>query len=146
LLCLSLVDDILLAGTKEAVSKAKNDLNKHFALDEQGKLRKYVGCKIERSMNERWMKLTQPVMIQSFMEEFDLPDVTPFLPATPGEVLTTEDGDPVGIKEAAIHRKGTGKVLHMMKWSRHDILNRVREVSRFMSNPTNAHLQRLYRV
>jgi hypothetical protein len=110
LVCLSWVDDILLAGTKEAESKAKNDLNKHL-----GELQEYVGCKIERSMNERWMKLTQLVMIQSFMDEFDLPDATPFLPAIPGGVLTTEDGDPVGIKEAAIYRKGTGKVLHMMK-------------------------------
>jgi hypothetical protein len=61
-------------------------------------------------------------------------------------MLTTEDGTLAGTKEAAIFRKGTGKVLHIMKWSRHDILNRVRELSRFMSNPTNVHIQRLYRV
>jgi hypothetical protein len=43
------------------------------------------------------------------------------------------------------YRSGVGKMLHMMKWSRHDIMNRVRELSRFMSAPTDAHLVRMQR-
>jgi hypothetical protein len=44
------------------------------------------------------------------------------------------------------YRSGVGKMLHMMKWSRHDIMNRVRELSRFMSAPTDAHLVRMHKV
>jgi hypothetical protein len=106
----------------------------------------YVGCKIERNIKEGWMKLTQPVMIQSFTDEFDLPNDTPNLPARPGEVLTSDYGIPVERQQEAIYRNGVGKLLHMMKWSRRDILNRVRETSRFMSVPTSVHLKRLYRV
>jgi hypothetical protein len=38
LVCLSWVDYLLLTGMKETLCKAKNDLKKHFALDEQGEL------------------------------------------------------------------------------------------------------------
>jgi hypothetical protein len=146
LLFMSWVDDILIAGKKEIVLQARKNLKLHFTLDEQGEIQEYVGCKIERNKKERWMKLTQPVMIQSFSDEFDLPDETPLLPARPGEIMTTNDGIPIQKQDETIYRKGTGKLLHMMKWSRHDILNRVREISRFMSFPTTVHLQRMYRV
>jgi hypothetical protein len=146
LIYMSWVDDIMIAGKKEAVMRAKEQLKRHFTLDEQGELKEYVGCKIERSLADRWMKLTQPVMIQSFTDEFDLPTETTALPARVGEVLSKDDGVPVGKEEATKYRSGVGKILHMMKWSRHDILNRTRELSRFMSNPTNVHINCLYRL
>jgi hypothetical protein len=34
----------------------------------------YVGCKVERDYVEGSIKLTQPVMLQSFADEFDLPE------------------------------------------------------------------------
>jgi hypothetical protein len=87
----------------------KSDLKRHFTLDEQGEFVEYIGCKIERSLRDRWMKLTQPVLIQSFSDEFDLPREEPTLPAKAGEVLSCEDGAPT------IYRSGVGKILHMMK-------------------------------
>jgi hypothetical protein len=74
LLYLSWVDDILITGTKEDVMDAKKALSQHFTLDEQGEMLEYVGCKIEHNREEQWMKMTQPVMIQSFADEFELPD------------------------------------------------------------------------
>jgi hypothetical protein len=95
---------------------------------------------------ERWMELTQPVMIHNFIDEFDLPEDTPLLLARPGEVPTAADGIPLAKHEATIYRKGAGKLLDMMKCSRHDDLNRCREISRFMSVPTTIHLNRMYRI
>jgi hypothetical protein len=65
LLYMSWVDDILIAGKKEDVLRAKRSLAQHFTLDEQGEMFEYVGCKVENNRQQRWMKLTQPVMIQS---------------------------------------------------------------------------------
>jgi hypothetical protein len=84
---LSWVDDILIAGEKEAVLRAKKELARHFTLDEEGEMKECVGCKVDHNRQERWIKLTQPVMIQSFEDEFELPDDAPQLPASPGEVL-----------------------------------------------------------
>jgi hypothetical protein len=70
---ISWVDDLLICGpTKSMVDKVKTDLKKHFELDETGKIKEYVGCKIEHDIEEGWMRLTQPVMIQSFQDEFKL--------------------------------------------------------------------------
>jgi hypothetical protein len=41
---------------------------------------------------------------------------------------------------------GTGKLLHLMKWSRPEIGNAVRELSRFMSGAGTAHVKAMYRV
>jgi hypothetical protein len=134
------VDDILIAGTETSVAQAKTALKKHFTLDEQGELQEYVGCKIERDKQARWMKLTQPVMILSFSDEFELPSEKAIIPAKEEEILSKDDGVPLNIGLVKTYRSGVGKMLHMMKWSRNDIMNRVRELSRFMSAPTDIHL------
>jgi hypothetical protein len=58
LLYMSWVDDILIAGKKEDVLRAKRSLAQHFTLDEQGEMFEYVGCKVEHNRQQRWMKLT----------------------------------------------------------------------------------------
>jgi hypothetical protein len=146
LIYISWVDDILIAGTRTAVAQAKTALKKHFTLDEQGELQEYVGCKIERDKQARWIKITQPVMIQSFSDEFDLPIETAVIPAKHGEVLSKDDGVPLNKGLVKTYRSGIGKMLHMMKWSRNDILIRVRELSRFLSDPRDIHLNRMHKV
>jgi hypothetical protein len=53
LVYISWVDDILIAGSKRSVMKAKAALKRHFTLDEQGEMQEYVGCKIERDKQQR---------------------------------------------------------------------------------------------
>ena len=80
------VDDCLVCGRNDGVLVAKKQLMERFDCDEIHELMEYIGCKIERG--EDWMKLTQPVLLQSFKDEFNLPDVkTPNTPAAPGKVL-----------------------------------------------------------
>jgi hypothetical protein len=54
-------------------------------------------------------EVDQPVMIQSFADEFDLPDDAPQLPAPPGEILTRNAGDPLDAADGAKHPNGTRK-------------------------------------
>jgi hypothetical protein len=77
LVYLSWVDDILIAGKKEDVLRAKETVARHSTLDMQGEILEYIGCKVEHNRDDRWIKLTQPVIIQSFTDDFDLPDDTP---------------------------------------------------------------------
>ena len=44
------------------------------------------------------------------------------------------------------YRSGTGKLLHLMKWMRLDVLNSVRELSQFMTGATAYHLKAMYHV
>ena len=46
--------------------------------DDVGNMDEYVRCKVERK--EESFKLTQPVVIQSFEDEFDFLDMNPVTP------------------------------------------------------------------
>ena len=85
------------------------------------------------------MKLTQPVLVQSLQDEFDIPEKTPCaLPAPNGKELTSE-GELLNEDEKKIYRLGVGKLLFLMRYSRPDILNAVRELSKWMSDRATIH-------
>ena len=55
-----------------------------FDCDDNGPIKEYIGCKIDYNLDERWLKFTQPVMVQSFQDEFDLSKEAS-KPTTPAE-------------------------------------------------------------
>jgi hypothetical protein len=67
-----------------------------------------------KSADWKSLKLTQPLMLQSFSDEFELPDgPIPNTPATPGDVLVrAKPEDCVSQAEQFKYRSGTGKLLH----------------------------------
>jgi hypothetical protein len=145
---LSWVDDCLVTGKKEGVLSAKRQMMDRFDCDEVGELKEYVGCKIDYIANVGSVKITQPVLLQSFKDEFELPggDV-PITPAVPGDVLRGgEPKDYVTETTMSKYRSGVGKLLHVMKWSRPVIMKCVRELSRFMSSALGSHVQAMYRT
>jgi Reverse transcriptase (RNA-dependent DNA polymerase) len=121
------IDDCCSCGTKEAVTEAKQQLHDYFKgeCDDGGKLQEYVGCKIVYNRDEGWIRLTQPVLVESFQDEYDLPDAeTPVTPAIPGKIL----GESKTILSKAKHTyfcSGVGKLLHLTKWSHPEIMNAV---------------------
>jgi hypothetical protein len=137
------VDDCLILGDKDLVEKSKDAMKELFECDDLGEMHEYVGCKIERNLDERWVKLTQPVMLQSFQDEFELDEHrrNPRTPAEAGDVLEKGPDEKLMPKtEQKKYRSGVGKLLHMMRWTRPEIHNRVRELSRFMSGATSEHM------
>lgn len=145
---ISWVDDCLCIGPKTAVMKSKQEMKKVFDVDDVGEMNEYVGCKVERNEKERKLRLTQPVMLQSFQDEFELKGSRqPTTPAVAGQVLNKTDKDKtLTKKEQKEYRSGVGKLLHMMRWTRPDVLNAVRELSRFMMEATTDHLEAMKRV
>jgi hypothetical protein len=99
----------------------------------------YVGCKLEQT----WIKFTQQVLLQSFTNEFDLPDEK--APRTPAEashmIYLCKPEDAMSDKLQGQYRSGVSKLLHMMRWSCPEILNSVRECSKAMKVSAQAHLK-----
>jgi hypothetical protein len=145
---ISWVDDCLVAGKKPGVLIAKGQMIARFDCEEIGEVDKYVGCKVERNYKENSIKLTQPVMLQSFIDEFNLPNgPAPNTPAIPGDALVKADPkDCIPANELFKYRSGVGKLLHMMRWSRPEILNAVRELSRYMSGASLAHVKAMHQI
>ena len=68
-------------------------------------------------------------------------------PVTPGEVLRSRMETSLMSGEMQTrYMSGTGKLLHLMKWSRPDVLNIVRELSCFITGAMAYHLKAMYHV
>jgi hypothetical protein len=147
ILWISWVDDCLCCGNKNAVMAAKREMLKRFDCDEVGELKEYIGCKIEHNKEKRFMKLTQPVLLQSFEDEFNLPDGrTPNTPAEPGSVLKSgKEEDCISSREQKIYRTGVGKLLYLAGHSRPEIANTVRELTCFVTGALPAHFKAMLR-
>eukprot|EP00957_Ditylum_brightwellii_P036947 2796796-Ditylum_brightwellii.AAC.2 len=84
------VDDCLVAEPKDLVQDAKKEMMLQFECNKLGKMDEYVGCKVERDLKARTIRLTQPVLFQSYTNEFQLDEhgLTPTTPAESGSVLS----------------------------------------------------------
>jgi hypothetical protein len=142
------IDDFLVCGTEQSVMEAKDMMGKIFNCEDVGEMNEYVGCKIERDLEAPSLRMTQPVLLQNFEGEFDLSQMgKPGLPAPAGSMLTKgdkTDSEAVPLAQQA-YRKGVGKLLHVTRWTRPDIINYVRELSRFAGGALMAHMKAMYR-
>ena len=144
---MSWVDDCCALGPREAVMKSKDKLNKLFDTDDVGEIQEYVGCKLDWDREKRTLKFTQPVLLQSFTDEFDLPIPSYKTPGEPGKVLEAcDEGQQISDHEQSKYRSAVGKLLHMMRWSRPEIWNAVRETSRRMSKAAPDHMKAVLRI
>ena len=136
---------MLCCGRKEGVLEAKKALFAQFECDKLGELKEYVGCKIDHDYDGRSIKITQPVLIQSFEDEFNLPGIAHPTPAQHGDQLCKED-ELIDPERHAKYHTGMGKLLHLMKYSRVDALNQIRELSRFTNAPSENHWEAMCRA
>ena len=142
----SWVDDLMAAGDKKQVIESREALKGDFKLDELGELKEYIGCKVELNREERYVKLTQPVLIQSLVDEFDIPErKAPSTPAPPNSIL--EDGDvKLNDEMHSDYRKGVGKLIHLTKFSRPEVGNAVRDLATKGSFPCQSNYEGMIRA
>ena len=144
---LSWIDDCMVWGHDEVVHQESKEFTSRFDCDEVGEVKEYVGCKIEHNKKENYIKFTQPVLLQSYLDEFEIGTRTPNTPAEAGSVLVkSAPEDVVQGKQHTYFRSGVGKMLHMMRWSRPEVQNAVRELTRQGSAPTKAHIKAMHRA
>jgi Reverse transcriptase (RNA-dependent DNA polymerase) len=137
---LTWINDCIVIGKEDVVARESAKLMSLFDCDDLGPMEEYIGNKIE--ITGQKMKLTQPVLMQSFTDEFGVKAIdTPILPAKPGEVLVKGDcKDMLMPTKQTKYRSGVGKLRYLATWSRLDILNAVREISRHMKEPNQVHI------
>ena len=153
-LCVMLlwVDDFNIMGPREVVMRFKEQLKGLFEMKDVGEMTDYVGCKIERSWINRTMKMTQPVKIRRFEDEYDK-GITKGSPNTPMEagVVLKKEGEGINDhilskEDQTMYRSLVAVMLHMMRWSRVEIMNSVRECSRFMTEARKSHVVAVQRI
>eukprot|EP00957_Ditylum_brightwellii_P127852 9750053-Ditylum_brightwellii.AAC.1 len=70
-----------------AVPAESKAFTNRFECDNVGEVNEYVGCKIKRDEKDNSFTFNQPVLIQSFNDEFELSNKHPKTPAMAGTTL-----------------------------------------------------------
>jgi hypothetical protein len=108
-MCLSWVDDCFITGPKEAALKLKQDMMAAVDCDDGGELKEFVRCKIDHDKAARKLKITQPVLLQSFKDESETNGRV--CPNTPGiSMKTLQQGDKPAVTDERRpnYRSGVG--------------------------------------
>ena len=142
---------MIAACHKQSILQAMKDFTSMWDCKGLGELKKYVGCKVDRT--EQIIRFTQPMKIQRFVDKFgckgaDTGDKAPTTPAPPGTMLEVNKDleEPLLGKKKTQYRSGVGILLCMVRYSRPDTLNRVRKLSRFMQGASRECYKALIQV
>ena len=144
---ISWIDDLVCFGKKHLMDEAVSHMKLDFDCDDVGRFEEYVGCTLEMSEEKDCIIIRQPVLIQSFVDEFGVDEGKgPKTPAVPSSVLMKlEEEEEVHPEVREKYGTGVGKLLHLTRWSRPEIANSVRELTRHVSKVSAEHVAAMYR-
>ena len=145
------VDDCLCIGDKRAIDDAIAGISKHFTMKLEYGLQDYLSCEIVIDDKREKVWIGQPHLIKKIENVFGdlvrkLPDYK--TPGTPHHRITKpkEDATVLSEEEMKLYRTGVGMLLYLVKYSRPDIANAVRELSKGMKEATPDAMKELKRV
>ena len=142
------VDDVLIVGTRVTIDKAVRDIEDCFEITVDGTLKDYLGCEIHFSEDKKSAWLGQPHLIKNLKRRFGhmVDGKNLKTPGTPGFKVFCVEDIKLGVKDQKIYCSGVGMMLYLVKHSRPDLANPVRELSKVMDGATNFHLKELLRI
>ena len=142
------IDDTLCVGDREAIDEFKKELKEHFDTKEEGEMHEYVGCKVRREKRSELIMYQDDLIrkIEKFFGE-ELKSMREYdLPAGTGEKVTRVKEGLISQREQTRYRSGVGMLLFLVKYSRPDITNAARELSKVNDGATRNHMKMLMRV
>jgi hypothetical protein len=150
------VGDCYCVGTKRALSKLLEMMMvqtknvEPFTLTTTEGTSDYLSCEIVFSEDKKKAWLGQPHLIKNLKKTFgkQVENLQTFrTPGTPGTGLLRpgKDAPKASKEEQTTYRSGVGMLLYLVKHSRPDIANCVREMSKLLDNPTQAAIKEMYR-
>jgi len=144
------VDDGVVFGLRETINEVLNAIAKEFEIKRMGQMKKYLGFELEILKNSKELFITQPKSISKIKENFGslLTGREAKIPAAPcTNVLRPIKGDElVSEEEQKQFRSGVGMLLFLIKHSRPDIANPVRELSKVLDGASPLHFKYMIRV
>ena len=141
------VDDLIIATkTLEEMQEVKQLLSSQFQMKDMGKLHYCLGITIEQDKAEKSIRLHQKQYLLKMLKKFKLEDAKPVsTPADPNVKICKDDGVSKAV-DSTTYQSMVGSVLYASIATRPDISQAVAVVSRYSSNPSEAHLTAVKRV
>ena len=143
------VDDCFVLGDKNAVKQALTEIENHFAITRSEHIEDFIGCRIEKE--NRSILLSQPDLIKKMMKKFgdktrNMKEYETPAPSGTHIIRCRDDEAKLSEEEQAEFRSGVGSLLYLLKHSRPDLSNSVRELSKVMDAANKAHQKALFRA
>jgi hypothetical protein len=144
------VDDCLLTGDRKTIDAALVDIESELETRRLGGLKEYVRCTFV-NLPDGTIKMIQPDMIRKLENVFGIDIVhmrhihTPF---GPGETVerSIDNDEKLELHDQTSYRSGVGMLLYLVKHSRHDLSNAVKELPKVMDGATEEQEKMLHRV
>ena len=145
------VDDCLVVGSESGIDDMINCLkNCDFGLKVEDNLTDYLSCKININQDTKTTFVMQPHLINSLIEKFGEEVMNLSNYATPGtprfKIVRPDDEDKIDLEMQSKYRSGVGMLLYLIKYSRPDLANVVRELSKCMDGASLAAYKEMQRV
>lgn len=145
------VDDGGIIGTQEVIVKVLKSLSKVFTVKDLGVMEHFVGCHLIENKSRDTMWIHQPKLIKHLEESFkslitsDRVFKTPAAPKT--VIMRPQEGDTkISAADQSLYRSGVGMLLYLIKHSRPDLSNSIRELTKVLDGATPAHWKAMLRV
>lgn len=142
------VDDLLIAGPdKEEIAKLKKALSDRFEMSDLGPCNYYLGMSITRDRANKTIYLSQKAYLEKIIKELGQWDAHPnATPIVVNKIDEPSDDYEAPIADVKWYAKAIGCLMYAMMGTRPDIAYAVSYLSRYMKNPTTAHLNAVRRV
>ena len=104
----------MIIGNRADVLTAKKEFTDVFECEDDSEMKEYINCKITQTNDS--MVITQPVLVQSLKNEFELSRSNPVLPLSAGLVYQKGNQDElITPGQQKIFRLVVGKLIHMIR-------------------------------
>jgi hypothetical protein len=143
------VDDLIITGPSAGgIQQLKNDLAAKFKMKDLGNLSVFLGVKVVRDRSERTLTIQQCQYVTTMLNKFNMQDCKPMkTPAEMNQHLSKDMPSPLlSYLEQRTYRQAVGSLLYASIATRPDLATAVREVSRFMQAPRQAHWTAVKRI
>ena len=143
------VDDCLLVGKPKEIEGIINQLKEHLVIKCMGKIKDFIGCNVDET--NYGYKYTQPKLIQrminKYAEELTIIKYHGKTPVKSNEKIYVAENDTEIIDQEGQnnYRSGIGMLLYLVKYSRPDIANCVRELAKMSGKATVLNYNQLLR-
>ena len=143
------VDDCLIVGKSEEIKKIVIQLKEHLAIKCMGPIKDYIGCNVEPT--KYGYKYTQSKLIKrmmtKFAEELSIIKYHGKTPVKSNEKIHVAENDSeiIPSEGQTNYRSGIGMLLYLVKYSRPDIANCVRELAKMSGKATVLNYNQLLR-
>ena len=145
------VDDSAIMGDKRDITETIRLIGQKYKIKTEGELNDFLGCEILRRQREATCWLLQPHLIKKLQDKYKHV-MTKFTktctPGTPRKIMH-KCGETEILLDTEGHneyRSGVGSLLYLLKHSRPEFSNPIRELSKPMSGPNEDHRKEMYRV